>query len=101
MTELARHFTQLAWQAVGGATNAPDEVVFTGLGGLPSVFPVTDLASAAVAAAGLSIAELVRQAGGRRQDTGSRRPCESQPRYPRAGSAGQTMIGVWGSPTAR
>jgi hypothetical protein len=66
MTELARHFTQLAWQAVGSATNAPDEVVFTGLGGLPSVFPVTDLASAAVAAAGLSIAELVRQAGGRR-----------------------------------
>src|ERR1700677_4445755 len=66
MTELARHFTQLAWQAVGGATNAPDEVVFTGLGGLPSVFPVTDLASAAVDAAGLSIAELVRQAGGRR-----------------------------------
>jgi hypothetical protein len=66
MTELARHFTQLAWQAVGGATNAPDEVVFTASGGLPSVFPVTDLASASVAVAGLSIAELVRQAGGRR-----------------------------------
>jgi hypothetical protein len=66
MTELARHFTQLAWQVVGGATNAPDEVVFTGSGGLPSVFPVTDLASAAVAAAGLSIADLLRQTQGRR-----------------------------------
>jgi hypothetical protein len=68
MTELARHFTQLTWQAVGGATNAADEVVFTGSGGLPSAFPVTDFASAAVATAGLSIAELVRQAGGGRAD---------------------------------
>jgi len=66
MTELARRLTQLAWQAVNGATGATDEVVFTGSGGLPSVFPVTDIASAAIAAAGLSIAKLVQEADGQR-----------------------------------
>ncbi len=64
MTELAHRLARLAWQAVGGETGASDEVVFTSPGGLPSVFPVTDVASASIAVAGLSIAKLVQDAHG-------------------------------------
>ena len=61
MTTLARTLTKLAWSAIGGDPSSVDQVVFTGTGGLKSLFAVTDLASAAVATAALSIAELVRQ----------------------------------------
>jgi crotonobetainyl-CoA:carnitine CoA-transferase CaiB-like acyl-CoA transferase len=47
------------WSAAGGDAAALDRVAMTGAGGLPSVFAVSDLASASVAAAGLAISELV------------------------------------------
>jgi crotonobetainyl-CoA:carnitine CoA-transferase CaiB-like acyl-CoA transferase len=56
--------TKLAWSALGGDPGAADEVVFSGAGGMSSVFAVTDLASATVAAAALSVAELIRHARG-------------------------------------
>jgi len=64
MTKLAHSLTKLAWTEISGATCAADEVAFIGSGGLASVFPVTDLASAAVATAGLSIAGVIRHARG-------------------------------------
>ena len=64
MTTLSRTLTRLAWSAIGGDPSSADEVVFTGPGGLKSVFAVTDLASAAVATAALSVAELIRSAHG-------------------------------------
>jgi hypothetical protein len=63
MTALSHELTKLAWSAVGGNASAADDVVFKGRGGLASVFPVTDFASAAVATAALSVAELVRAIG--------------------------------------
>lgn len=66
MNELAYRVTETAWAAVSGATVETDNVVFTGSGSLPSTFPVTDLASASIAAAGLGVAELVYQAHGQR-----------------------------------
>lgn len=63
MTALSHELTKLAWSAVGGNGSAADDVVFKGSGGLPSVYPVTDFASAAVATAALSVAELVRAIG--------------------------------------
>ncbi|MBO0759485.1 MAG: CoA transferase, partial [Bradyrhizobiaceae bacterium] len=63
MTALSHELTKQAWSAVGGSASATDDVVFKGRGGLASVFPVTDFASAAVATASLSIAELVRAIG--------------------------------------
>jgi crotonobetainyl-CoA:carnitine CoA-transferase CaiB-like acyl-CoA transferase len=58
--------TRLAWSAIGGDPRSADEVVFTGSGALQSVFAVTDLATAAVATAALSVAELVRHRQGDR-----------------------------------
>jgi hypothetical protein len=63
MTNLARALTELAWSAVGGDAQTADQLAFKGSGGLPSTFPVSDFASAAVATAALSIAELVGKAG--------------------------------------
>ena len=51
------------WGAAGGDAAALDRVAMTGAGGLPSVFAVSDLASASVAAAGLAISELVAADG--------------------------------------
>ena len=65
MSQLARALTEIAWSAVGGETDAADAIAFTGEGGLASAFPVTDLAAAAIASAGLAIAELVHEVGGR------------------------------------
>ena len=64
MTAISTEFTKIAWAAVGGDLDLSDPVVFTGAGGLPSSFAVTDLASAAIATAGLAIGELIREAGG-------------------------------------
>ena len=45
---LARVMAERAWAAVGGdRPTAVEDLVFTGSGGLPSVFPVSDLAAAA------------------------------------------------------
>jgi CoA-transferase family III len=47
------------WRALGGSDEIRGYVDFTGNGSLPSIFRVTDVAVASVAAAGLAIAELV------------------------------------------
>ncbi|WP_083469560.1 CoA transferase [Methylobacterium variabile] len=52
------------WRALGGAAVPP--VAVTGSGALPSCYPVSDLAAASVAAAGLALAELVEARFGRR-----------------------------------
>jgi hypothetical protein len=66
VTMLSRELTTRIWSAIGGPTDIATEVVFTGTGGLPSAFPVTDIASAAVAAAALSVGELMQHANGRK-----------------------------------
>lgn len=63
MTVLSHKLTKFVWSAIDGNASAADDVVFTGLGGLASVFPVTDVASAAVATAALAVAELIHTIG--------------------------------------
>lgn len=53
------------WQALGGASVDLRHVAFIGSGSLPSVFPVTDLAAASIAAAGLAVAELAASRDGK------------------------------------
>ena len=52
------------WASLGGSPDVLDHVTVGGQGALPSVFRVTDLASAAVGVAGAAIAELVGEASG-------------------------------------
>ena len=52
------------WAAAGGRPAALDRVALSGSGSLPSVFAVSDLAAASIAAAGLAISELIAAAGG-------------------------------------
>lgn len=52
------HFARTLWKGLGGTTDPMDALSFTGAGQLPSVFPVTDLASASMAVAGLALAEV-------------------------------------------
>ncbi|WP_443111558.1 CoA transferase [Burkholderia sp. FERM BP-3421] len=52
------------WRALNGDPDDLGALSLVGEGVLPSLFNVTDLASAAIGAVGLAIAELVRQAGG-------------------------------------
>ncbi|WP_250628659.1 CoA transferase [Pinirhizobacter soli] len=47
-----------AWSALGGDPATLDAAAFVEVGALPAFFPVTDLASATMAAAGLAISEL-------------------------------------------
>ena len=47
-----------AWSTLGGDPATLDAAVFVEEGALPALFPVTDLASATMAAAGLAISEL-------------------------------------------
>jgi len=63
MTTTAAALTRTAWTALGGDAGAVDGVAFTGEGGLISAYPVTDVASAAMAAAALGIAEFVAARG--------------------------------------
>jgi crotonobetainyl-CoA:carnitine CoA-transferase CaiB-like acyl-CoA transferase len=63
MDGLAAALACSAWTAVGGETAALDALTFTGDGELPSAFPVTDVGCAAIAAAGLAVAELVTARG--------------------------------------
>src|SRR5215831_11993584 len=59
----AAALARIAWTAVGGDAGAVDGVAFAGEGGLISAYPVTDVASAAMAAAALGIAEFVAARG--------------------------------------
>jgi len=54
------------WAALGGAPEGFEDVRTTGSGDLPSVFAVTDLATASVEAAYLAVAELVAARHGTR-----------------------------------
>jgi len=54
---------EFLWTEIGGRLAALETLQFTGDGALPSCFSVTDLASAAIAAAGLSVSELARALG--------------------------------------
>src|SRR5688500_18011685 len=53
-------------RALGLSSEALADVHFTGSGDLPSVFAVSDLATAAIAAAGVAIAELIANRFGAR-----------------------------------
>lgn len=66
MTHRSSALTKLCWSAIGGESRAADEVIFRSSGGLPSPFAVTDVASAAIATAALSVAELLHQTHGKR-----------------------------------
>ncbi len=59
MTDLAPSVAALAWNALGGASATLAALDFAGEGNLPSAYEVTAVASATVAAAALSVAELV------------------------------------------
>jgi CoA-transferase family III len=58
-----RDLLESIWMALGGAPERPAEVVLAGTGSAASPFAVTDLAQAAVAAAGLALAELIAAQG--------------------------------------
>ncbi|EQD42755.1 coa transferase, caib/baif family protein, partial [mine drainage metagenome] len=51
------------WSALGGDPSELEHLRFAGEGELPSRFPVTDFASASIAAAALSIGELAAETG--------------------------------------
>lgn len=53
-----------AWTALDGPAAALGHLSLAGRGDLPSVFPVTDLATASVGVAGLAVAELLALSGG-------------------------------------
>ncbi|MFZ5929644.1 MAG: CoA transferase [Pseudomonadota bacterium] len=65
MTIRTRTLTATAWNALGGKVELLNAVRFVGEGGLASVYPVTDMASATVAAATLAMAELSQCRGGK------------------------------------
>jgi crotonobetainyl-CoA:carnitine CoA-transferase CaiB-like acyl-CoA transferase len=54
-----RRVAETIWEELTGSTVLPAELTVTGEGALASVFPVTDFAAGAVAAAGLATAELL------------------------------------------
>lgn len=60
---LASSIARSLWSGIGGAPDALERLSFTGAGALPSCFPVTDFASAAIGIAALSVAELARTLG--------------------------------------
>lgn len=64
MAEQSARLTASIWAALGGERASLASLHFTGNGDLPSVFRVTDLASASIAAASLAVAELVQQRSG-------------------------------------
>lgn len=63
MSDAATGLTRLVWEQMSAGAAMPAELEFTGTGALPSVFPVTEFASATIACAGLAVAELLRQCG--------------------------------------
>lgn len=60
----AASFLGQIWRSVHGDATWLERIAVTGTGDLPSAFPVTGLATAAVGAAGLAVAELIHQASG-------------------------------------
>ncbi len=58
------HFLREFWLALGGEPRYLDHLQITGEGALTSAFPVTDFATAAIAAAHLAVGELIDQAHG-------------------------------------
>jgi hypothetical protein len=64
MSELATALTRKAWSAIGGNKTAVNSIVFVGDGGLPSVYPVTDFASAVTATTALAVLELLERRTG-------------------------------------
>lgn len=66
MTKLANDLTASIWAAIGGDDDVLRAIEFSGEGASPSTFAVTDLASAAIGAATLSVAELVQLTRGAR-----------------------------------
>lgn len=61
----ATAFLRSIWTAIGGEAGALSRVDFAGAGDLPSVFAVTDLAAASIAAGALAVAELAGLSGAR------------------------------------
>jgi hypothetical protein len=55
----ARSFLSAIWRELGGQPELVSRISFTESGRFGGVFPVTDLAAASIAAAGLSVSELV------------------------------------------
>jgi len=66
------------WCALGGAPELTEKVQVTGEGALPSVFAVSDFATAAVAAAGLALAEWTAARSGTASDVRVDRRLASQ-----------------------
>ncbi len=62
MSSRSFSLTRSFWSALGGDPSGLERLRFVGEGELPSCFPVTDFASASIAAAALSIGELAAQA---------------------------------------
>lgn len=92
----AEQMTRTMWSALGGAEPLRENVGFTGDGDLPSVYPVTDFASAAVAAAALAVAELVGCAAGRAPAVAVDRRLASLWFGRSVEPVGWTMPGPWG-----
>lgn len=61
-----REFLTAMTDSLGGEQETAGDVSFTGTGSLPSVFPVSDLAAAAVGAAGVAVADFMTAAFGAR-----------------------------------
>jgi hypothetical protein len=59
------------WTALGGKSEFLSNLDTTGSGDLPSVFPVSDLAAAAIGAAGLAMAEHIAAISGASSSTTS------------------------------
>src|SRR5262245_3339984 len=55
----SRSLATSMWLSCGGEPSAVDQLQFVGVGGLPSIYAVTDLASASIAVAALAVAELI------------------------------------------
>ena len=64
MSAIANTLTRTAWNALGGMSPV-DGVTFAGAGELPSFYPVSDFASAAIATAALSMLELLATRSGK------------------------------------
>lgn len=61
----SQNMTAGIWRALGGKADLAGRVEFTGEGALPSIFAVSDFASAAVAIAGLALAEWTEARSGK------------------------------------
>jgi CoA transferase family III len=67
MSEIAAALTRNARSGIGGNRKAVNSIFFVGDGGLPSVYPVTDFASAVTATTALAVLELLGKRTGKAQ----------------------------------